>query len=260
MKCSESLTREVEHLLSNVSYFLSLFAYPPYPCQQKAKVISKISVKTVPLLIRGVPPGISLMISGQLVPTNPSSEGWIRSASGPYPHLAHCVCWSRSTVPASGVWLAKCPAWTIWAPPSLLLLAPLNNHWPCQSCWAEPWELPNGLGPGPPILPDAEMKFLKTLNSGEEEGWSPFLVLAHPKVGLMNGTTSRYLPKRVQIILGTPPMNDSLGNTGKPNITGFLRQICKYGWISAHHYHWLVWEKGQLLLSKPQWVTSLVMS
>ena len=85
--------------------------------------------------------------------------------------------------------------------------------------------MPNGLGPGPPMLPDAEMKFSKALNLGEEEGWSPFLVLAHPKVGLMNYTIPRYLPKRVQMTLGTLPINDSLDNTGKPNLIGFLSRF-----------------------------------
>lgn len=46
----------------------------------------------------------------------------------------------------------------------------------------EPQELPNGLGPGPPMLPDAEeMGFANVLNLGEGKGWS-FRAIADPEV------------------------------------------------------------------------------
>lgn len=78
------------------------------------------------------------------------------------------------------------------------------------------------------MLPDAETKFSKALNSGEEEGWSPFLVLVYPKMGFLNDIITRYLQKRVQITPGTLLMNDSFGNIGKPSYMGFLRQIYQY--------------------------------
>ena len=64
-------------------------------------------------------------------------------------------------------------------------LAPCTSQQPLafQACCVEPQELPNGLGPGPLMLPDAEeMGFTNVLNSGEGKGWSPFRAIADPEV------------------------------------------------------------------------------
>lgn len=77
------------------------------------------------------------------------------------PCLAHCLYWSISIVPALGLWLCQLLSMNNLSSTLLLLLETLNNHWPCQSCWAEPQELPNGLGLEPPFPNAAEMRFQK---------------------------------------------------------------------------------------------------
>lgn len=58
------------------------------PVNKRPSYMTKISMHTVPFLIKGVLPDISLMTFGQLVPTNPSSEGWTRSSGRLHPYLS----------------------------------------------------------------------------------------------------------------------------------------------------------------------------
>lgn len=82
MKCLNSLTREVESLLLSVYFIFShsscLFSI--FLSRKRPTYITKISMHTVPFLIKGVLPDTSLMSFGQLVSTNPSSEEWTRSS------------------------------------------------------------------------------------------------------------------------------------------------------------------------------------
>lgn len=89
MKCSNSLTREVESLLPSVYPFSSFLLILHIPVDKRPSYtsITKISMHTIPFLIEGVLPDISLMTFGQLVPTNSSSEGWTRSAGRLHPYL-----------------------------------------------------------------------------------------------------------------------------------------------------------------------------
>lgn len=165
---------------------------------RKPRHITKLPGHTAPLLIKGVLPDSSRVIVGQLVPTNSSSEGWTRPASRLCPLLAHGLCWSRSTVSALGVCHGQLPSGNNLSSTLLSLLVPLDNHQPCQSCWAEPQQLPNGLGLGPPMLLDTEeMGFSQALNSGEEDSLFLCIVLAYPKVASLNYIIARYLQNRV---------------------------------------------------------------
>lgn len=120
------------------------------PVNKKPKYITTISVQTLPLLIRGVLPDTSLMIFGQLVQANPSSDGWIRPASRLCPCLARCLYLSRSIVPASRVWLCQQPSMNNLS--STLPFAPCTSRQPLAlsvmlsrasgvAKWTWPWAI-----------------------------------------------------------------------------------------------------------------------
>lgn len=152
MKCPDSLTREAESLLPNVHFFLSepscLSSLPL--SIKKLRYMTKISVRTLPLLIKGVLPDTSLMIFRQLVQANPSSDGWIRPASRLYPCLARCLYLSRSIVPAWRVWLCQLPSMNNLS--STLPFAPCTSQQPLAlsvmlsrasgvAKWTWPWAI-----------------------------------------------------------------------------------------------------------------------
>lgn len=78
MKCPDSLTRKVENFLPNVYFSLFiLLSYPAYSYHQDTKAYNQ----NLRANCTSDHQDTSLMIFGQLVLTNPSSEGWTKPAS-----------------------------------------------------------------------------------------------------------------------------------------------------------------------------------
>lgn len=117
----------VPNIHFNLSHLIFLLTFAT-SVNKKPRHITKIAGQTVPLLIKGVLPDTSLMMFGQLVPTNPSSEGWTRPAGRLCPCIAHCFYWSRSIVPTSGVWLCQLPSMNNLS--STLPFAPCTSRQP----------------------------------------------------------------------------------------------------------------------------------
>lgn len=174
VKCPDSPTRKAENFLPNVYFILFiLLPYPAYSCHQDTKPYNQNLRANCTSDHQSCPARHQPNDFWTISTNQPKQWGVDQTCQQTVPCLAHCLYWSISIVPALGVCLCQLPSMNNLSSALLLLLEPLNNHWPCQSCWAEPQELPNGLGLEPPMFPDAgEMRFSKALNSKEKEGWS----------------------------------------------------------------------------------------